>query len=409
VILGSRFFYQSPKASILKESEPAAGVNCRMEPAEEANIYPRKSFCIPFGGMIWLLCEAESYMKEGKAMYKKTIMIASIWFFVGILILVPAAIAQTTDNLFDIYGNLGNSATILSTDTPVEIFKASDNFATVQVIDEPFGLYENWSSPNIRSDRWLVKTDRAHEARREVVMKWPYLGMPNLCLPEAEARGDHLLMRFRLEGQPTSPPSFVAASQTFRVSNPLEIKKIEVKFLIKDYDVIGCAADATNQWQKTRIRPAAISLSKFNDDTAAGLQDFTGTHFVRVMANREAFSTDPEGMLTVQAFLFRCTDAVCSNASSAVFNLDMGKVMVGKPFSLRISWDEPNHRFLVGYNTNPDVILEYDPELNHEPPHAPFADFHTQLVNATCGEGTTVTDAEIKVREVRTNVSAVIP
>ncbi len=114
-------------------------------------------------------------------------------------------------------------------------------------------------------------------------------------------------------------------------------------------------------------------------------------------------------MLTVQAFLFRCIDAVCSNAYSTVFDLNVGKVMVAEPFSLRISWDERNHRFLVGYNNSPDVILEYNPFPNQKPPGGPFADFHIQLVNATCVAGPTVTDAETKVREVYTNVSAIIP
>jgi len=338
-------------------------------------------------------------------MCKKTIMIASIWFLLGILVPVSVAVGEMTDNFIDIYGNSISPTEILSTDTPAEIYQASDKVTTVQVIDEPFGIYEDWRGPYIRSDRWLVKTDRAHEARREVVMKWPYLRLPNLCLPEVEAVGDHLLMRFRLEGQTTSNVGLVGASQAFRFSNPSAVNKIKVNFQIKNYDVIGCEKNP----DMTRIWPAGISLNKFNDGNSKGLGDLTGDHFVRVMANREAFTTDPEGMLTVRAFLFRCIDAACSGAISNVFNTNMGKVMVGLPFSLRISWDEPNDRFFVGYNSNPDVILAYDHSLNVQGPGGPFADFHTQLVNATCMEAPTVTDAEIKVRKVLTNVSAVIP
>jgi hypothetical protein len=68
-----------------------------------------------------------------------------------------------------------------------------------------------------------------------------------------------------------------------------------------------------------------------------------------------------------------------------------------------------NNRFLVGYNHSPDVILSYNPLLNAKPPVGPFADFHIQLVNANCEAGPTVTDAETEVREVYTNISAIIP
>ncbi len=105
-------------------------------------------------------------------------------------------------------------------------------------------------------------------------------------------------------------------------------------------------------------------------------------------------------MLTVQEFLFRCVDAVCSNAFSTVFNLNMGTIMVGDPFSLRISWDKPGNRFLVGFNESPDVTLTYNPSLDQKAPGGAFADFHIQLVDATCEAGPTVTDAETIVREV---------
>ena len=316
-------------------------------------------------------------------MSKKTLLMVLIGFSLGILI--PISI-PAIDGSYDIYGDKSDSTVVQAIGETVGIYKTSSNSTIAEVIDEPFGIYEDWSSPNIRSDRWLVRTDRAHEARREVL-------------------GHHALMRYRLEGLTTLNSGLVGAMQAFRVSNPLAINKIEVNFQVKDYDVIGCELNPN----MTRIRPAAISLSKFNDGSSKGPNDLTGDHFVRVMANREAFTIDPVGMLTVQAFLFRCIDNVCSNAYSTVYNLNVGKVMVAEPFSLRISWDERNHRFLVGYNNSPDVILEYDPLLYKKDPGGPFADFHIQLVNASCVEGPTVTDAEIKVREVYTNVSAIIP
>src|SRR4030043_428024 len=130
-----------------------------------------------------------------------SLVMVLIGSFLGIF--VPISV-PAIDGSYDIYGDKSDSTVVQAIGETVGIYKTSSNSTIAEVIDEPFGIYEDWSSPNIRSDRWLVKTDRAHEARREVVMKWLRFTMPNLCLPEAEARGDHLLMRFRLEGQPTS-------------------------------------------------------------------------------------------------------------------------------------------------------------------------------------------------------------
>jgi len=65
-----------------------------------------------------------------------------------------------TDNFIDIYGNSISPTEILSTDTPAEIYQASDKVTTVQVMTSLWD-YEDWRGPYIRSDRWLVKTDRA--------------------------------------------------------------------------------------------------------------------------------------------------------------------------------------------------------------------------------------------------------
>jgi hypothetical protein len=47
--------------------------------------------------------------------------------------------------------------------------------------------------------------------------------------------------------------------------------------------------------------------------------------------------------------------------------------------------------------------------LNNKPAVKPFADVRMQLVAGNCMAAPTVTDAEILVGEVRTNVSAIIP
>ncbi len=323
-------------------------------------------------------------------MSRKACMIGPIVILFGILSLFSAISAGATDRLFGSYDEWGQGSGAVAPPAAVDslgLFEAEDIDAMAAPIPAGFGIYEDWSSPTIRSSRWIVATDRAHEARREVL-------------------GHHLLMRYRLEGSTTAGDAGLrGASMRILASNPGVIDRIDAHFQVDSYAVTGCEANPLT----TRVRPVAISLSKFNDGSSTGPADMTGDHFVRVIVNREAFTTDPEGMLTVQAFLFRCIDSVCSNAISSIFNLDMGKVLVGEPFSLRARWNAATNRFLVRLNDNPPVVLEYPSNLNAGPAAVPFADVRMQSVNANCTAGPTVTDAQIKVREILTNVSAVIP
>lgn len=318
-------------------------------------------------------------------MIKKTLSISLIGFFLGILI--PISV-QAIDGSYDIYGEVSDITIVQSIDEPVQVYQFLSNSTKTQTIEGTFGVYEDWTSPTIRSDRWIGRTDQAYETRLEVL-------------------GHHLLMRYRLEGLTGSNTGFRGAMHRIVALSPV-IDEIEANFQIKSYTIIGCEANQLPTG--TRVRPVMISLWKFNDGTSSSPGDMTGDHFVRVIVNREAFTTDPEGVLTVQAFLFRCIDATCSNAISNVFNLDFGKIRVGKPFSLRAMWEKNNYRFLVGFNSNPDIVLAYDPALDKGPARNSYAaDIRQQLVNATCIAGPTVTDAEIKVREIYTNVSAIIP
>ncbi|MEK7216512.1 MAG: hypothetical protein AAB289_13040, partial [Chloroflexota bacterium] len=245
-----------------------------------------------------------------------------------------------------------------------------------QAAHEPLAIYEDWrSAKTIRSDRWAGRDDPAQEVERDV-------------------RGHKLLMRHRRQGVTTAGNAgFVGAFNVMSLSNPAAIDQMEVEFKIRQAVVVGCAANAF-----TRLRPAAISLNTFNDGSSPGL---TGDHFIRVLVNREAVTGDPEGVLTVQAAVFRCIDAVCSNAISNVFNMAVGTVMVGENFTLRAVWDEPNNRFLVGIDDQPDVVLAYNPLLNQRPARVPFADVRMQSVVANCSAAPALNDAEITVGEVR--------
>jgi|MudIll2142460700_1097286.scaffolds.fasta_scaffold136411_1 hypothetical protein len=251
---------------------------------------------------------------------------------------------------------------------------------------EPYGVYEDWKNPEISADRWRTgRNDDSLEVTREI-------------------HGNRLEMKYRVIGSSTSNTGALSAQNRLFTKNPSAITQIETDFKVISLFTGRCQANLNS----TRVRPAAIDLNKFNDGTTTGGTDMTGDHFVRVLVNREADSSNPEDVLTASAFLFRCLDPVCGNASSKVFILDMGKVSVGDKFTLRIIWDNLKNRFIVGLNDD-DFILSYDPNLNKGTAKSPFATIRMTMVAGNCTAEPIETEATTEVREVRTNRSAVIP
>ena len=216
-------------------------------------------------------------------------------------------------------------------------------------------------------------------------------------------------MRLRNQGSRTSTLNIVGANNRLYFRNPSAINAIEAEFVVKKLTVLGCEAAQNPNY--TRIRPTMIDLCTFNDGSSAKPGDSTGDYFMRIQTNREAYSTDPEGVLTVGALLYRCFDPACAAAYSTYpnFNPDIGKVRVGQKFTLRVIWDAANYQFRVGLNCNPDVVFAYDPSLAQGPPGFPVQSIKLSPVVGNCVASPTEADAEINVGRIRTNVSAIIP
>lgn len=254
---------------------------------------------------------------------------------------------------------------------------------------EAFGVYEDWKgSHTIRSDRWTaLEVGQAQEVALQI-------------------RGHQLVMRQRRESATTSA-GFVFGRYQLILSNPASIDQIEADIKIRSLEVSGCA---TNPTQPSRVI-VAIFLNIFNDGSSPAPGNMTGDHLASISVFRESSSTDPEGVLRVNAAVLRCIDATCSNAFSIPNGVvDLPEmVLVGERFTLRLVWDAPENRVLVGVGSNLDAAIVYPRAINVQDPGGPFADIRTQLLAANCTVGPTVTDAKVKVKEVRTNASAIIP
>lgn len=260
---------------------------------------------------------------------------------------------------------------------------------------EAFAVYETWTSaPAIRADRWVGSGDAGHDVVREL-----------------NQFGTALRMRFRREGGTTSNVGATGFfSNRLAVAQPLSVDQVEADIKFASLTVTGCPANATPSTAR-----AGIDLNRFSDLDPAVVRapgNLTGDYIGRIQAARTSNSLDPPGILTITALLFRCNNAACSTTTTVSGPVTLGQVQVGGNARLRLIWDDPMNQFLAGLDGNSNVSLPYPASANKRPANVPFGTIRIQHLPANCtaaSGGPTVADAEIEVRNVLTNASAVIP
>ena len=252
---------------------------------------------------------------------------------------------------------------------------------------EALALYEDWrSSRTIRLDRWRGQETGVLDIKREI-------------------RGNTFEMRTRREGGSASDAGLLFARHRLTFTHPLTISVVEATLDVRDLELLSCATNPIAAGTSV-----AIFLNKFNDGSG-GPGNMTGDYLVNVNAARNTSSLDPDGVLSLHGGILRCNDATCSNAVTIRDGLvDLpATALVGDRFSLRVAWDPTNSRFLVGAGNGADVPIPYPPEANQQPAGGPFADIRTQLVAPNCTSSTTVADITLRVHDVKTNASAIVP
>jgi hypothetical protein len=259
---------------------------------------------------------------------------------------------------------------------------------------EELATYEDWTSAaTIRSDRWVASSDLGHERLREV-------------------HGGKLVMRYRREGGRSSDfGSTGFFSNRLNLRNPLRVEAMDFELKVRDLEVTGCLLNPT----ASIARAAAIDLTRISDlppGTLSAPGDLTGDYIARVEVRRLSDSSDPAEVLSVRALLFRCDNPGCAANTLVGVPVILGQVLTDDVFRIRLRWNPSNDEFLAGLGDAPDVSIAYPPGRNARPANSPFALLRIQHLPANCtaaSGGPTVTDAEVEVGTVRTNVSAVIP
>lgn len=264
---------------------------------------------------------------------------------------------------------------------------------------EPFGVYEDWSSLAIRSDRWRggegfgVPLNASAE---------PTMGVAT----EARRETDNgtLRLRYRREGGTASNVGTAFSNNFLAVTHPLLVDQLEATFTVDDpVTVTACPENDTS-----RARAARLVLGRLNNGQGVDIVDRTGDLFAGTQAYRDSNSVDPPSVLQVVGFLSQCDNANCS-ASTVLRFVGLQSVTVATPFRLRVIWDAPNSQFLFGVDDNPSAALPYDATVFFREARLPFANTDLGHNTANCVAGPAVVDSANRVGEFHTNTSAIIP
>src|SRR5207237_7565322 len=136
--------------------------------------------------------------------------------------------------------------------------------------------------------------------------------------------------------------------------SPRQVDQMEVELRVRDVSVSGCLGNAT----ASIARAAAIDLTRISDlppETPSAPGDLTGDHIARVEVRRLSDSTDPAGVLTVRALLFRCNNPGCASTMLVGAPVVLGQVRTHRWFRVRLIWDPNGNEFRAGLDDDPDV------------------------------------------------------
>jgi len=251
---------------------------------------------------------------------------------------------------------------------------------------DAFTVYEDWTNPTLRSDRWRGSEQAGGQ---EIVRK---------------VRRLHLAMRYRMEGFTSTDIGFTNGGNTLATTNPTQITQLAADAKVTAITTVECATNP----RLTRTRALRLQIVKFNDGASTGSTDRTGDMMGRVQVVRDSASVDPPDVLQVEGSVHRCENADCSDVKRFGGMHALGPVNVGAKFQIRVSWDKANKQFLFGLNSNADVPVAYT-QSDALPAVAPAATLSQVSTPANCTGGPIVTDSANRVYLVYTNPSAVIP
>ncbi len=186
---------------------------------------------------------------------------------------------------------------------------------------ESLVLYDNFDKSLINPDKWFGS-------------EGPFGGEATRLL-----QGGRLRMTYRAYGNTTTNVGQTLNGNRLHFVNPAAVTAIKATVIVKGVALTGCSLNPA----PTDVRARLIGFF-FNTGTPTPGSS-TNDVIARIIIFRRSNSTDPPGVLKVQAFVGTCDNPACSSATN-FSSLDFGTVATDVSTTVSVQWDRDNHQFI---------------------------------------------------------------
>jgi hypothetical protein len=239
-------------------------------------------------------------------------------------------------------------------------------------------LYDGFAGPFINPEKWYGT----------VGIESPSENYPAPQGANETFRGivlGRLIMSQRVHGNPVEAGGNFQSTR-LNLRNPAPIAAFQTTVRIDLMETRTCAANPAGV-----VDVRAQLIGRFFNAGTPELENDTDDVQAGIMIRRNSATADwtlPANTLRVLGFVRRCTNGTCST-TEGLPNVDLGTVRVGIPTTLRVRWDQPNRRFLLRRDTNPEIQQTY-PWDDANPPSRPGKSLRAQGEAPNCVVGATV-------------------
>jgi hypothetical protein len=197
-------------------------------------------------------------------------------------------------------------------------------------------LYDDFESSELSAQKW-----RAEQT-----------GTGGLELVRQIVAGQ-LLMAHRVAGLTTASIGQRRSSNRLRFPNGQHVTAVQFTVRVDDVAVLGCAAPEASI---SRGFAGFVGVL-FNDGSSPEPTNATGDVAAFIFVERRSTSTDPEGVVSVLAGLYRCTSASCQ--AVPIDERVIATVPIQTDVTLRMVWEEALQQVHFQVNTNPIETFSY--------------------------------------------------
>lgn len=132
-------------------------------------------------------------------------------------------------------------------------------------------------------------------------------------------------------------------------ANPTAITEASFTVTVNHAEAVACNSNSSQTVTDTEFRGHFFNTQTSPSDQVGDIQ---------AVISIARSPSDVRNALTVSGFVESCADQYCGSTTPLDYHV-LGYVQPGVASTLRIKWDQPNHRFIFQLNRQPAVVSSY--------------------------------------------------